>query len=228
MEIKDTTRTGRAKQQRSLETMSSFLQAAGEIFDEYGYAGATLTMMQERAKVSRASVYYHFGSKEAVAERLLATQVEMSVAAEHPIKLQEIIDTTFLIGDLIKTNALLRGSIRLTTDQGTPFSIDTSTPYTSWLVHGQALLEQARAQGELLVTVDPARSAQMLIGSFVGTQLLSKAMSDREDLRERLCVFYQHFLPALAIPGLIPVLDISPDRRVYEKAAANSPELKAS
>jgi AcrR family transcriptional regulator len=49
---------------RSAETEKRLLEAAGEIFAEYGYRGATVRQICEKAGANLAAVNYHFGDKE--------------------------------------------------------------------------------------------------------------------------------------------------------------------
>lgn len=43
------------------------LDAAAELFDEVGYAGTTIELIQMRSEVSVGSIYHYFGSKQGIA-----------------------------------------------------------------------------------------------------------------------------------------------------------------
>ncbi|MGH7782693.1 MAG: CerR family C-terminal domain-containing protein, partial [Candidatus Binatia bacterium] len=49
---------------RSIRTETRLLEAAGEIFAEYGYRGTTVRQICEKAGANIAAVNYHFGDKE--------------------------------------------------------------------------------------------------------------------------------------------------------------------
>ncbi|GAA3213870.1 hypothetical protein GCM10020256_14260 [Streptomyces thermocoprophilus] len=58
----------------------------------------------------------------------------------------------------------------------------------------------------------PAETVDLLVGSFTGIQLMSRALTDRADLGQRLAVLWAHMLPSIAVPGLLPGLDSRADR----------------
>jgi AcrR family transcriptional regulator len=115
-----------ATQERAIRTRMAILEAAGAVFDEYGYTSTTLTMVLERARVTKGALYFHFQSKEALAQAVLDEQVQLGGVPSQACKLQEVIDITFAVAQRLLDNALLRGSVRLTVDQGAPPGVDHS------------------------------------------------------------------------------------------------------
>ncbi|MFF5188335.1 ScbR family autoregulator-binding transcription factor [Streptomyces sp. NPDC000345] len=215
-----------AKQERAIRTRRAILEAAGAVFDEHGYTSTTIAMVLERAEVTKGALYFHFPSKESLAQAVLDEQVPFGSVPPQPCKLQEIVDMTFVVGQRLLGNALLRGSVRLAVDQETPSGIDHGEPFRQWAQRLNSLLEMARERGELLPTVRPRETVELLVGSFTGIQLMSRALSDRADLADRLSVMWAHMLPSIAVPGLLPRLDTRADRgarvlaRLEERAAS--------
>ncbi|MFF4590793.1 ScbR family autoregulator-binding transcription factor [Streptomyces sp. NPDC001388] len=215
-----------AKQERAIRTRRAILEAAGAVFDEHGYTSTTIAMVLERAEVTKGALYFHFPSKESLAQAVLDEQVPFGSVPPQPCKLQEIVDMTFVVGQRLLDNALLRGSVRLAVDQETPSGIDHGEPFRQWAQRLNSLLELARERGELLPTVRPRETVELLVGSFTGIQLMSRALSDRADLADRLSVMWAHMLPSIAVPGLLPRLDTRADRgarvlaRLEERAAS--------
>ncbi|WP_327232806.1 TetR/AcrR family transcriptional regulator [Streptomyces sp. NBC_01317] len=203
-----------ATQERAIRTRMAILEAAGAVFDEFGYSSTTLTMVLERAEVTKGALYFHFQSKEALAQAVLDEQVQLGTVPPQASKLQEVIDITFAVAHRLLDNALLRGSVRLTVDQGAPPGVDHSGPFRQWPVHLVSLMEEARAQGELLPSVRPQDTVELLVGAFAGIQLMSRALTNREDLGRRISILWGHILPSIAVPGLMPSIDTAPDRGV--------------
>ncbi|MFF4252515.1 ScbR family autoregulator-binding transcription factor [Streptomyces sp. NPDC001663] len=200
------------KQERAVRTRRAILEAAGAVFDEHGYTSTTIAMVLERADVTKGALYFHFPSKESLAQAVLDEQLPLGAVPPQPCKLQEIIDITFVFGQRLLSNALLKGSVRLTVDQSAPPGVDHSGPFRQWADHLVELLQQADKQGELLPAVQPRDTVELLVGAFAGIQLMSRALTDRDDLAHRISVLWSHILPSVAVPGLLPRIDAAPDR----------------
>ncbi|MCX4855979.1 TetR/AcrR family transcriptional regulator [Streptomyces canus] len=214
-----------ARQERAIRTRRTIVEAAGAVFDEHGYAASTIAMVLERADVTKGALYFHFPSKESLAQAVLDEQLSLGAVPPHPCKLQEIVDMTFVFGQRLRTNSLLKGSVRLTVDQCAPPGVDHTGPFRQWSEHLLAMLQQARDQGELLPTVKPPDTADLLVGAFAGVQLMSRALHGREDLGHRISVMWAHLLPSIAVPGLLIGLDSRPDRGARVLASVESAEL---
>ncbi|MDQ0906861.1 ScbR family autoregulator-binding transcription factor [Streptomyces canus] len=213
-----------ARQERAIRTRRAIVEAAGAVFDEHGYAASTIAMVLERAEVTKGALYFHFPSKESLAQAVLDEQLSLGAVPPHPCKLQEIVDMTFVFGQRLRTNSLLKGSVRLTVDQCAPPGVDHTGPFRQWSEHLLAMLQQARDQGELLPTVQPPDTADLLVGAFAGVQLMSRALHGREDLGHRISVMWAHLLPSIAVPGLLIGLDSRPDRGARVLASVESGE----
>ena len=81
------------RQTRGLRTAESILQAAGEIFVEYGYDRATTDLIAQRANVSAGSLYQFFPNKEAIAQAFASQAVE---------QLQQVYDQTILMPEVME------------------------------------------------------------------------------------------------------------------------------
>lgn len=193
------------QQLRAEKTRRHIVETAAAAFDELGYAAASTTMIVERGGITRGALYFHFPTKEAIAEAVLEAQGEALVLPDHRIALQALIDLTFGYAHRLQTDPVLRGAVRLAVERSTYLSPDASAyqgPERAVL----QLLERADEQGEVLPTVDLPQLAQLIISSFTGIQLFSQATTNRADLPGRIQVLWRYLLPSLAVPSVLPHL----------------------
>ncbi|MFJ2903935.1 ScbR family autoregulator-binding transcription factor [Streptomyces sp. NPDC087212] len=200
------------RQERAIRTRRTILEAAGAVFDEYGYASTTIAMVMERADVTKGALYFHFPSKESLARAVLAEQPPLGDVPSQPCKLQEMVDVTFVLGQWLLADPLVKGGVRLAVDQCAPQSVAYAGLFRRWTDRLTELLQRAEEQGELLPSVVPRDTVETLVGSFAGLQLMSRALTDRADLAHRISVLWSHVLPSIAVPGLLPRIDTSPER----------------
>ncbi|MFH0516092.1 ScbR family autoregulator-binding transcription factor [Streptomyces sp. M41] len=215
-----------ARQERAIRTRRVILEAAGAVFDEHGYTATTIAMVLERAEVTKGALYFHFPSKESLAQAVLDEQLSLGAVPPQPCKLQELVDITFVFGQRLLGNSLLKGSVRLAVDQSAPPGVDHAGPFRQWADHLAGLFEQAREQGELLPTVRIRETVELLVGAFAGVQLMSRALTGREDLAERISVLWGHFLPSIAVPALLTAIDREPDRGARILAALDADDVQ--
>lgn len=214
-----------ARQERAIRTRQAILVAAAEVFDEVGYEAATISDVLRRSGVTKGALYFHFASKEALAQEVLAAQVSsLPRVPEQDLKLQESLDEALLLAHLLQGGTgdpIVQGSVRLTVDQGSAKdNLNRRVPMRDWTEHNRALFEEARRRGEILAHVDVANLARLFVGAFTGVQVLSRIMTDRADLSERVADLYRYLMPAVAAPGVLVRLDFSAERgpKVYEAA----------
>ncbi len=62
----------------SEKTKAAVIQAAGELFANFGFNGVTARQVAAQAGVSLGAIPYHFGSMEALYEEVLVTAVKIS------------------------------------------------------------------------------------------------------------------------------------------------------
>ncbi|GGS24543.1 gamma-butyrolactone-binding protein [Streptomyces aureoverticillatus] len=214
-----------ARQERATRTRQAILVAAGEVFDEVGYEAATISEILKRSGVTKGALYFHFSSKEELAQNVLGEQVSsFPEVPERDLVLQKSLDEALLMAHLLQReggDAIVRGGVRLTVDQGAPAdSLDRLSPMRGWVERNVEMLEKAKAAGELLAHVDLQAAARLLVGAFTGVQVMSNIMTGRRDMPERVVDLYRHLLPSIAVPGVLVQLDFRPERGAQVHAAA--------
>ncbi|MGW6918826.1 ScbR family autoregulator-binding transcription factor [Kitasatospora sp. NPDC054939] len=199
-----------ARQARALATRQAVLRAAAEVFDERGYAAATMADILERAGVTKGALYFHFHSKEELALAVIEGQAAWlsgwKPRSDSPV--QTLIDLGYAFARALQDDPLVRGSIRLTIEHGS-FTEPQVAAYRGWSVAVGELLEQARRAGELLPGPDTARAADVVTGAVTGIQLSSQVLSARRDLLPRMTDLWTLLLPGLVTPETLARLDLS-------------------
>ncbi|MGJ5756560.1 TetR family transcriptional regulator [Streptomyces puniciscabiei] len=211
-----------AQQERAIRTRQAILVAAAQVFAEVGYQAATIVEILRRADVTKGALYFHFPSKEELAQAVLANQLTgMPQTPPRELKLQQCLDEAFLLAHLLQEgDSLVQGSIRLTVEQGSPRDgLDRRVPMAGWVEHNTAMLAQAKQNGELLPQADVEAVARMFVGAFTGVQVLSKVMTGHADLMDRVADLQRHLMASIAVPAVLVRLDMAPDRgeRVHKE-----------
>ncbi|KAA0909450.1 MULTISPECIES: ScbR family autoregulator-binding transcription factor [Streptomyces] len=213
------------KQDRAVRTRQAILAAAAKVFEDRGYQAATITEILATANVTKGALYFHFESKEHLAQGVLAEQDQRLVVPARHSKVQEVVDTVALHAHRLQTDPMVRAGVRLSLDQQAT-ELDRSGPFLRWSEIVLGLLEEAR--GELLPHVVPSETADVLVGSFAGVQAMSQIISGYQDLDRRVSQLLRHILPNVVLASVLATVDLSAGRgaAVYEEAsrAATAPE----
>src|SRR4051794_2583916 len=170
-----------ASQERAIRTRQQILAAAGAVFAERGFEGATINDIISRTGVTRGAFYFHFTNKEELATAVLSAQVDHKAVTTQPLKLQELVDVGLVFAHRLSFDPMLQGSIRLSMEPGR-HALDRSAPFRAWIEHNRQLLTMAQEQGEVFAHVDPLEAAELLVGAFSGLQALSDVLAGRRDL----------------------------------------------
>ena len=202
------------QQQRAIDTRRNALRGAAVVIERRGYEAATIAEMVAESRITKGALYFHFPSKEAIAEAIIAEQRawlgERYDHAGPPV--QTIVDISYGFVDALLEDPLMRASIRMTIDRAAaPESI--AAGYNGWISAVEALLERARAAGSLLPHVRPAGTAYTVTSTVTGLQMTSDALTGRTDLAERVEYFWRLFVPALVKPELVARVDVRPPAR---------------
>jgi AcrR family transcriptional regulator len=164
-----------------LGTEQRLLEAAGEIFAEYGYQAATTRQICEKAGANIAAINYHFGDKEGLYMAVLRS-VPKAHADKHPADLGLMPDATAEQ----KLHAYLRSLLRRVFDEGRPGW------YTKLI--SREMIEPTQALDTLVE--EAARPVHQELASIVRDLLGSGATEEGVRLCTlsiiSQCVYYHH------------------------------------
>ena len=65
------------------------------------------------------------------------------------------------------------------------------------------LLESAKTRGQVRTGVDSVAAAQLMVSFFYGAQAVSEALTERQDLVDRLETFWELMEPSLRPPDRV-------------------------
>ncbi|OLZ66503.1 TetR family transcriptional regulator [Streptomyces amritsarensis] len=205
-------RAGRpqVKQDRAVRTRRAILEAAAVVFEDRGYDAAKLTDIVSLAKVTKGALYFHFESKEHLAQAVIEAQVSMHAPlAPQEFKAQEFVDVGMVFSHRLRYDVLMRGSARLTLEHNGR-ELDRAAPYLGWIDLHTALMAEAKERGELHPHVDPSAAARLVVGAFAGLNVMSQTLG--LDLDREVSALYASVMPGLVVPAVAERLDTAPGR----------------
>jgi AcrR family transcriptional regulator len=202
---------GGVKQERAVQTRESLLRAAAEVFDEFGYSGASINRILKRAGLTAGALYFHFDSKEDLARAVMNSQPETIVPWLDSRGLQRLVDLTLNWARRLQVDPLLRAGVRLTNEQ-TSFGLQDASPYQQWVEIMAECLRDAHERGELQAGVEPGEVAAFVVEACTGMQMFSAVVSGRQDLMERVTRMWRLLLPGIAVPAIVARTELGAER----------------
>ncbi|MFE6685026.1 ScbR family autoregulator-binding transcription factor [Streptomyces sp. NPDC057743] len=206
------------EQERSKRTKYKIMEAAAQVFFEHGYDGAKIEQILTAAGVTKGALYHHYKSKQEIADALLQQHVGDIAVEPQEVKLLELVVKGQRLVEGLQRDAVQRAAARLTLEEGSN-QLDRKQAMSLWTEYVEALLVEAGRRHELLPSVNnPERIrkvAEMYVGAFAGIQLLADVSSeghDRAGLPHQLAVFFEHTLPTVAAPHVLPRLRLQIER----------------
>ncbi|MDQ0685137.1 MULTISPECIES: ScbR family autoregulator-binding transcription factor [Streptomyces] len=215
--------TNRApKQERAIHTREQLLRAAAEVFDEYGYAGAGINKILQRAGVTAGALYFHFKDKQNLAMEVMNAQRGTIEPHVPTTGLQRLVDITLIWSHSLQADPMLRAGVRLTGEQAA-FGLQDATPYAVWARSFEECLEAARAQGELREHVRIGELAEFVVGACTGMQEYAQVVSRRADLPRRTANMWRLLLPGVATDAALGGIENSEERALSLWTSVSAP-----
>lgn len=196
-----------AKQARAVATREQIVVAAAATFDRFGFNGASLGQIVEASSgLTKGALYFHFQSKDELAQAVVDRQHEISIAAVEAISstrasaLEQIVMLCHEMGRQIVEDPIVRAGIRLTLEFSVSTGLERPGPYQDWIDACRVLVEAAITEGDLRSTIEPPELARFVISSFTGVQMVSNVLDRRVDLEQRIDQMWQFLLEGILTP----------------------------
>ncbi|MDX3538524.1 ScbR family autoregulator-binding transcription factor [Streptomyces sp. MB09-01] len=190
-------------QERSERTRRRLVGAAAEMFHRNGYANATLDEIAGAAGVTKGALYFHFASKDELAEAvqqrghtLLHDEVR-ALRESGASPLQALIDITHWLATTLHEDPAIPASFRITKECGArPAVVDF---HAAWISAVCTLLRLARDAGEVPAAERGWEGAQALVtAAACGIEVLSGTGMPYRELQRKVAAMW-----ALLLPGLV-------------------------
>ncbi|MEU1660123.1 transcriptional regulator (plasmid) [Streptomyces griseofuscus] len=188
-------------QTRSERTRRSLIQAGGRQFGRHGYAGATLDRIAADAGLTKGALYFHFASKEVLAEavqreggaRLVGFLREREEHGAPPVQI--LIDMTHWLIRALREDPLVGAGVRIAQDR-----MDGDPPatglYRAWDHEVLRLLRRAGEAGALRAAGRGEGAAALLWTTVCGLAAVAGALPAGE-LDRRLTALWDLLLTVL-------------------------------
>ncbi|MER7000169.1 ScbR family autoregulator-binding transcription factor [Streptomyces sp. NPDC000410] len=193
-----------ATQARSERTRRNLIQAGARLFKEHGYASATLGRIAADASVTKGALYFHFASKEVLAD---AVQQEGSARLADFLRRQEesgapplqvLIDMTHWLSRALREDPVVGAGLRIAHE-----CVDREPPvtdfYQAWSREALRLLRRAGEEGELRAAGRGEGAATLLRATVCGLAPVAGALPSVE-LAQRLAASWALLLTVLVPP----------------------------
>ncbi|GAA2646738.1 ScbR family autoregulator-binding transcription factor [Streptomyces lunalinharesii] len=193
-----------------MKTRRLIVRTAAEVFCERGYDGTSTTEILTRSQLTRGALYFHFDSKQQLAEAVASVPGELFVPPDGPVALQCLVDFSLRHAERLATDVVLRASMRLSAEHGTGCAPGAAPHEAELRAVLLRLLQQADRAGELVPGADPAEVTDVLMGFFTNVQpYWAKTTAG---LAHRLATLWRYLLPSIATAELLPRLRLRPGR----------------
>ncbi|MGW0392206.1 TetR family transcriptional regulator [Streptomyces sp. NPDC003042] len=165
-----------AKQQRAVRSRDTLVRAAASHFDQYGYAGTSLSQISKSAGISVGGLTFHFKSKAELAEAVERAGRAETRAALDRVRalpgpaLRRLVELTLELTRQIGRSTAVRATIRLERER------PGAQPWSAvWLPAARELLRQARDDGGLLGGTDPEAVTALVVSLVSATEMASRS-----------------------------------------------------
>ncbi|MDV6262157.1 ScbR family autoregulator-binding transcription factor [Rhodococcoides yunnanense] len=196
-------------QERAASTRQAVLEGAAASFDKFGYGTASLSTIIAHAGVSKGAMYFHFSSKEELAQAVIDAQLALATAAtvtiieQTPKAFDALILITKELARQLQTESIARGGMRLTLESTTAQNPNARS-FDDWIEMIATLTGRAQNEGDVVDDVDVVALARLIVASFTGVQTVSEMLTGRADLQLRMTEMWHLLLPSVVPRRRLP------------------------
>ncbi|MFB8392633.1 ScbR family autoregulator-binding transcription factor [Streptomyces yangpuensis] len=193
-------------QERSERTRRKLLRAGAEMFHRNGYANATLGEIAAFAGVTKGALYFHFASKEELAEAVQQRGCALLHASVDALRasglrpLQTLIDTTHWLARSLREEPAIPAGFRIAKECAGLQEVGTDL-HRVWLDVVCELLRQAQDAGELRSGNSWESVESLVAATAFGIEAMAGTGMPHAELRRRVTALWAALLPSLVPEG---------------------------
>ncbi|MDG4864326.1 ScbR family autoregulator-binding transcription factor [Streptomyces sp. T-3] len=193
-------------QTRSEQTRRRLILAGAEMFDRHGYAHATIGQIAGAAGMTKGALYFHFASKEELADavqqrgRELLGDFVQRQWTQGAAPVQAVIDLTHWLAAMLHADPLMRAGFRIS-KECTGRRPPVVGFHQVWITEVLRLLGQAREAGELREYTAQDGPQTLLAATVCGIEVLSGTGLSSPELSCRISALWAPLLAALVPQG---------------------------
>jgi AcrR family transcriptional regulator len=190
------------RQARSEATRRRIIDSAVELINEIGYPASGLADIIERAELTKGALYYHFDSKEAVATAIIQEGADAVLvafrSADRPNSpaMENLVHGLFVVAEAINADSVAQAASRLLRTFG-GFNPAAKATYGILQDELHERVTSAVEQGDLRSDIDAEKIATTIFSAMLGADLISSALANGRDLRNRFALILEILLPAI-------------------------------
>ncbi|MFD7168260.1 ScbR family autoregulator-binding transcription factor [Streptomyces violascens] len=193
-------------QARSERTRHRLVRAGAGTFDRNGYARSTLLQIAGAAGMTKGALYFHFGSKDAVADavqdqgRAMLRDFVQELWERGVPPVQALIDLTHWLARSLHEDPVIRASFRIT-NECAGRKPPVADFHQEWITEVLRLAGPAREAGDVVDRGAGEGPQTLLSAAVCGIVTLAGTGMPFPELRRRVGALWQFLLPALVPPG---------------------------
>lgn len=191
------------RSERRTRTRDALMTAAAEEFESRGFASTSLADVAAKLGLVRATVHFHFSTKQDLAKAIVAEFTDSWAALMNEARgrpggaLRGLMWVSHELADRHSTDVRLRAGLRLLGDDLVTGE-DAPDPERTWLDFVAAQLKEAQTAGDLRDDLDAMEESWALMALFCGTLHMSQRIDGGRGVRRRVDLMWDYALSRLA------------------------------
>lgn len=191
-------------------TRAQIIRAASHRFAVDAYSSVSLDDIVAEAGVTKGALYFHFGSKRALAEAIVDERTRVTRAATVELvnrgmsALETIVDMIYLVAAHEFGTELGRASVNLVDAVGRIENAQARR-LDEWVAAITGVVQRAAEEGDIAPGLNPEDVARLIVTVYAGTRLNTSA-DNGEQFLGHMAKNWNLILPAISNPERLDYL----------------------